>query len=385
MKFIPYSRQSISTEDIAAVTDALGADYITQGPRIEQFEEAVANLHQVDYAVAVSNATAALHIACLALDVGPGDLVWTTPNTFVASANCARYCGAEVDFVDIDPVTRNMSPAALERKLEAAAADGRRLPKAVIPVDFAGLPCDMQRIAELARLYGFKVIEDASHALGASICGTPIAKKWADITIFSFHAVKIVTSAEGGMCVTQDKDVADRLRLLRSHGITRDPELMEGESEGAFYYEQIALGYNYRITDVQAALGRSQLRRLASRQAEREARAQRYDGLLSSLPLKLPARVDGYVSAHHLYVVELGETNVTRRALFDHLRDKAIGANVHYIPVHLQPDYARLGFARGDFPASEAYYDRALTIPLFPEMTCEQQDRVVEALAEGLK
>ena len=381
--FIPYSRQSIDQSDVDAVVAAMKDDFITQGPRIDAFERAVADLHDCAHGVAVCNATAALHIACLALDVGPGDLVWTSPNTFVASANCARYCGADVDFVDIDPETRNMSLAALEAKLASAKAAGR-LPKVVIPIDFSGLPCPMPEIAALAAEYGFRIIEDASHALGASIDGTMVGSRWADITVLSFHAVKIITSAEGGMLITQDEGLADRLRLLRSHGITRDTDLMENESDGPFYYEQVTLGYNYRITDLQAALGTSQLARLPARHAEREARAKRYDEILADLPLKLTPRIAGHVSAHHLYVVEILDEKTDRRALFEHLRESGIGANVHYIPVHIQPDYTRLGFARGDFPAAETYYDRCITIPLYPEMSDADQDRVAAALKSGL-
>lgn len=381
--FIPYSRQSIDQSDVDAVVAAMKDDFITQGPRIDTFERAVADLHDCAHGIAVCNATAALHIACLALDVGPGDLVWTSPNTFVASANCARYCGAKVDFVDIDPETRNMSLSALEAKLVSARADGR-LPKVVIPVDFSGLPCPMPEIAALGEEYGFRIIEDASHALGASIGGTMVGSRWADITVLSFHAVKIITSAEGGMLITQDAVLADRLRLLRSHGITRDAALMENESDGPFYYEQVTLGYNYRITDIQAALGTSQLARLPDRHAEREARAKRYDAILADLPLKLTPRLAGNVSAHHLYVVEILDDSVDRQSLFEHLRDAGIGANVHYIPVHMQPDYTRLGFTRGDFPAAETYYDRCITIPLYPEMSDADQDRVAAALRSGL-
>lgn len=381
-EFLPYSRQSITQGDIDAVVAALQSDFLTQGPRIEAFEAAIAHITGAKHAVAVCNATAALHIACLSLGVGPGDHVWTVPNSFVASANCARYCGASVDFVDIDPDTRNISLSSLAEKLEIANRAGV-LPKALIPVDFSGLPCAMPEVAALAGRYGVKIIEDASHALGASIDGVSVGSAWADIVVLSFHAVKIITTAEGGMCLTNNDALADQLRLLRSHGITRDPQKMLHPSDDAFYYEQICLGFNYRITDLQAALGISQLERIEHRKAERERYSQRYDQLLSSLPVKKPARIKGYVSAHHLYVIEL-QSKVLRREVFDYLRQSGIGANVHYIPIHLQPDYTRLGFERGMFPVSEHYYDRAISIPLFPEMTEAQQDRVVAALENSL-
>lgn len=384
MDYIPYSRQDIKPEDIEAVVAVLTSDFLTQGPAIERFETAFAELHEVAHATAMSNATAALHVGCLALGVEPGDRVWTSPISFVASANCALYCGAEPDFVDIDPQTRNMSPDALAEKLERAEAAGR-LPKVVIPVDFAGLPSDLAAIRVLADRYGFRILEDASHATGAALGDRPVGGQFADASVFSFHAVKIVTSAEGGMLTTQDPVVARRAALLRSHGMTRDPAQMECASEGAWYYEQIELGLNYRLTDLQAALGLSQLGRIDTMRREREARADRYDRLLADLPLKLPARVEGRRSAWHLYAVELTDgARCDRAALFASLRDAGIGVNVHYIPIHTQPYYRRLGFARGDFPAAEAYYARAITLPLFPAMTDAQQDYVVARLTENL-
>ena len=311
-------------------------------------------------------------------------MLWTSPISFVASANCARYVGADVDFVDIDPVTRNLSVTALETKLEAAAVTGR-LPKVVVPVDFSGLPCDLSEIRALADRYGFKILSDSSHAVGATYRGVPIGGL-ADITVFSFHPVKIVTTGEGGLCLTNDTDLAERLRLYRSHGITRDPDMMHGANEGPWYYEQISLGLNYRLTDIQAALGTSQLRRLDQQYARRDALAGRYDRVLSGLPLKLPARLSDRQSAHHLYVVEIdgAQTGASRSAVFAHLRAAGIGVNVHYIPIHLQPYYRALGFGPGDFPVAEAYYASALTIPLFPSLTEAQQDRVVDVLAEAL-
>ena len=380
MDFIPYSRQDISKEDLAAVRAVLVSDFLTQGPQVARFEQKIADLHQCKYGVAVCNATAALHIACLALDFGPGDVLWTSPNSFVASANCARYCGGDVDFVDIDPVTRNMSVAALSKKLIVASTTGR-LPKIVVPVDFSGLPCDLLEIRALANEYGFRIISDSSHAVGANYLGSPIGK-YADITVFSFHPVKIVTTGEGGLCLTDDADLARELCLYRSHGITRDVDAMQGEIDGPWYYEQIGLGFNYRLTDIQAVLGSSQLERLPEQFAKREIMARRYDRLLANLPLKLPLRVDDRESAHHLYVVEIDRayTDVSRRSVFDNLRTNGIGANVHYIPIHLHPDYQRLGFKRGDFPASEAYYGQAITLPLFPAMTEEEQDHVIATL-----
>jgi len=391
MEFIPYSCQSIGEEDIEAVAAVLRSEFLTQGPAVPAFEGAFAALHGVDHAVAVSSATAALHIGCLALGVGPGSLVWTSPNSFLASANCALYCGADVDFVDIDPNTRNMSVDRLAEKLDRAAGAGR-LPDLLIPVDFAGLPCDMEDMRALADRYGFRILEDASHAAGATYRGRPVGSRFADATVFSFHAVKIVTTAEGGIVTTNDPEIARRLQLYRSHGMTREADEMERAPDGPWYYEQSLLGYNYRMTDLQAALGASQLGRIETMQAERAARADRYDALLSGLPLRLPARLPDRRSAWHLYAVEVDRagTAVGRGALFEALRAQRIGVNVHYIPIHTQPFYRRLGFRIGDFPAAEAYYAEALSIPLFPRMTDAQQDRVVSVIrgifeAEGTR
>lgn len=383
--YIPYSCQDISDEDVAAVVGALKSEFLTQGPAVPAFEAAFAQRHQVAHAVAVSNATAGLHIACLALDVGPGSLVWTCPNSFVASANCALYCGASVDFVDIDPVTRNLSLPGLRAKLAQAQATGK-LPQVVIPVDFSGLSCDLREMRELADRYGFKILEDASHATGATYFGQPVGSRYADISVFSFHAVKIVTTAEGGMVTTQDGHLANRLRLLRSHGTTRDAAQMAHAPEGAWYYEQHLLGFNYRMTDLLAALGIAQLRRLDCFQSRREALAARYEALLADLPLLLPARLADRRSSWHLYVVEIDATRTrSKRAdVFGMLRASGVGVNVHYIPIHLQPYYARLGFKRNDFPASERYYSRALSIPLYPALTDAQQDTVVRSLAAAL-
>lgn len=385
MAHIPYSSQNIHDEDIAAVNAVLRSEFLTQGPAVAAFEDAFAVRHEVQHAVAVTNATSGLHLGCLALGVGPGSLVWTSPNSFIASANCALYCGATVDFVDIDPITRNMSVAALEQKLALAQRQGR-LPDLLIPVDFAGLPCDLQDMRALAEHYGFKILQDASHATGATYLGRPVGSAWADATVFSFHAVKIVTTAEGGLITAHDEALARRLRLLRSHGTTRDPADMQGASEGAWFYEQVTLGYNYRLTDVQAGLGLSQLERLESMHLRRIALADRYDELLAGLPLKFPARASDRVSAWHLYAVEIDPTRTprTRAEVFAALRAAQIGVNVHYIPIHTQPYYRGLGFKLGDFPAAEQYYAHAISLPLFPAMTEAQQDRVVSVLAEAL-
>lgn len=384
---IPYGRQSISQADIDAVVETLNSDWLTQGPAIERFEDAFAAHCEAAHGIAVSNATAALHIACLALDLGPGDWLWTSPNTFVASANCALYCGAQVDFVDIDPCTLNLDVDLLEVRLAQAEQRGR-LPKVLVPVAFAGQSCDMARIAALARRYGFRVIEDASHAVGAAYFGRPVGcGAHADISVFSFHPVKIITTGEGGMLTTQDPHLAERLRRLRSHGITRDPAAMTEASHGPWYYQQLELGFNYRMTDLQAALGFSQLQRLEAFVARRRALAERYDGLLADLPLRLPGRQEGADSAWHLYPVRLRLDAIRRshREVFEGLRAAGIGVNLHYIPVHLQPHYQRLGFAPGDFPEAERYYAEALSLPLFHGMTDDQQERVVQALTPLLR
>jgi UDP-4-amino-4,6-dideoxy-N-acetyl-beta-L-altrosamine transaminase len=381
--FLSYGRQHITDEDVAAVAEVLRSDFLTQGPAIPQFEVALQALTGAPHVFAMANATAALHLACLACEVGAGDVVWTSPNSFVASANCAVYCGADVDFVDIDPVTFNMSADALEAKLVAAAAAGQ-LPKVVIPVHFAGQPCDLGRIGALARRYGFRVIEDASHAVGAMLGNRPIgACADSDIAVFSFHPVKIVTTGEGGAALTRDPVLAERLELLRSHGVTRRAELMQGPSDGDWYYEQVMLGFNYRMTDIQAALGTSQLTRLDTYLRRRHELGALYDEKLAGLPLTIPARLPGRYSAFHLYVVQLDDPAL-RRPVFDALRRANIGANVHYIPIHLQPFYRARGFGPGDFPNAEAYYARAITLPLHPQMADGDVDRVVECLAEAL-
>ncbi|RVV98973.1 UDP-4-amino-4,6-dideoxy-N-acetyl-beta-L-altrosamine transaminase [Mesobaculum littorinae] len=379
---IPYGRQDITDDDVAAVEAVLRSDFLTQGPAVPRFEAAVARATGAAHGVAANSATSALHIACLALGLGAGDLMWTTPITFVATANVGALCGAEVDFVDIDPESFNMDPAALEAKLDAAAAAGR-LPKLVIPVHMCGRSADMARIGAACRRHGVRVIEDASHAIGGRHAGAPVgAGVWSDITVFSFHPVKIVTTAEGGVAVTQDEGLAAAMERLRSHGVTRDPALMQGASEGPWYYQQLELGLNYRMTEMQAALGLSQMERLGAYVARRNDLADRYDAALVDLPVDLPGRGGQTLSAFHLYVIRVDPTR--RRAIFEALRAAGIGVNVHYIPVHLQPFWRARGFAPGDFPVAEAYYARAISIPLYAGLSEADQDRVVAAIASAV-
>lgn len=381
---IPYGRQDITEEDIKAVVEVLRSDWLTQGPTVGCFEAAVGEYCGARFGVATNSATSALHLACLALDVGEGDHVWTTPISFVASANCARMCGADVDFVDVDPHTWNMSVDALKKKL-LDADRGNVLPKVVIPVHFAGLPCEMAEIRALSEQYGFRVIEDASHAVGASYRGEPVGGgRYSDITVFSFHPVKIVTTGEGGIALTNNGHWAERMARLRSHGITRDPSHMEGEAEGPWYYQQTDLGFNYRMTDIQAALGLSQLSRLDAYVSARRRLARRYDQLLAGLPIATPAYSLNANSAFHLYVVRLNAAG-QRRQVFERMRAAGIGVNVHYIPIPLQPYYRRLGYKPGDFPDAEACYAGALTLPLFPGLAEADQDYVVAQLRMALE
>ncbi len=383
---IPYGRQDISDADIEAVVDVLKSDFLTQGPTVERFETAVAGYCGAARGVAVNSATAALHLACLALDVGPGDLVWTSPISFVASANCALYCGADVDFVDIDRQSYSMCVDALAAKLEDAAKRNR-LPKVVVPVHLGGQSCPMDEIGHLARTYGFAVVEDASHAIGGTYKGEPVGNcRFSDISVFSFHPVKIVTTGEGGMALTNRADLAEKMTLLRSHGITRDPALMQGPSHGGWYYEQVDLGFNYRMTDIQAALGCSQLGRVDQFVGRRCALAQRYDQHLKDLPLTLPWQHPDAQSAWHLYVIRLDRERVaiSHREVFERLRSADIGVNLHYIPIHTQPYFKKLGFKSGDFPEAERYYEEAITIPLFPGMSEAQQDEVIDRLGRAL-
>jgi UDP-4-amino-4,6-dideoxy-N-acetyl-beta-L-altrosamine transaminase len=383
---IRYGQQSINQDDIDAVVKVLTSVNLTQGPTIPAFEGKVAELTGAAHAVAVNSATSALHIACMALELGPGDRLWTSPNTFVASSNCALYCGASVDFVDGDPRTYNMSPAALEAKLIEAERSGT-LPKIVVPVHLSGQSCEMEAIHALGQKYGFRIIEDASHAIGGSYQGQPVGNgRYSDITVFSFHPVKIITTAEGGMALTNDDLLAQRLGLYRSHGITRDPELMTKEMEGPWYYQQVALGYNYRMTDIQAALGLSQLTRLTQFIARRHEIADRYQELLADLPLTLPWQHPDSHSAYHLYVIrlQLDKIAVSHRAVFEALRARDIMVNLHYIPVHTQPFYQKMGFKEGDFPEAEAYYREAISIPMHPSLSDDDQIFVADALRQAL-
>lgn len=383
---IPYGRQDITKVDIDAVVSVLQSDFLTQGPVVPRFENAVTTHVGVKHALAVNSATSALHIACLALGLGPNDWLWTTPITFVASANCGLYCGAQVDFVDIDPDTYNLSAAALEAKLIEAEKLGR-LPKVLVAVHLCGQPCDMEAIHALGQIYGFKIIEDASHAIGGKYKGEFIGNcRYSDVTVFSFHPVKIITTAEGGMAVTNSDELASQMALLRSHGITRDVEQMTHAPDGPWYYQQIGLGFNYRMTELQAALGVSQMERLDAYVSRRHELARRYDQLLQSLPVATPWQHDDSYSGLHLYVIrlQLQKIDKTHSEVFDLLREHGIGVNLHYIPVHTQPYYQRMGFNQGDFPQAERYYAEAISLPMYQTLSDLQQDQVVSALQKVL-
>lgn len=381
--FLPYGRQSIDEADIAAVVAVLKSDFLTQGPAIPRFEKSITDWCGAKHGIAMANGTATLHCAAKAFGLGHGDRLWTSPITFVASANAGRYCGAKVDFVDVDPGTILMCPERLEAKLVQAEKDGT-LPKVVVPVHFAGQSCDMPRIHALGQKYGFKIIEDAAHALGGEFEGEKIGNcRWSDAASHSFHPVKIITSGEGGMITTNDDELAWRIATLRTHGITRDAERMVNESHGGWYYEQLELGFNYRMTDMQAALGASQMTKLEAFTLRRREIADLYDRELAGLPLRALTRDPRGISGWHLYMIRLNlaEIRCTRREVFDRLRAQGIGVNVHYIPVHLQPDYQKLGFSAGMYPEAERYYEEAITLPMFPEMADVDVRRVREALA----
>lgn len=387
VKMIPYGRQNINQEDIDAVVDVLKSDFLTQGPQVPLFEKIIAQEVSARHAVAVNSATSALHIACMALDLGPGDWLWTTPNTFVASANVGLYCGASIDFVDIDRKTYNMSPLSLEKKLKEAELK-KRLPKVLIPVHLCGQPCDMRAIHGLCQQYGVKIVEDASHAIGGSYLGSPIGScEYSDITVFSFHPVKIITTAEGGAAVTNDEVLNRKLLLYRSHGITRDQNLMTEPSHGDWYYQQIVLGYNYRMTELQAALGVTQMQRLRQFVAKRHEIAKRYDVLLEKLPVEIPFHLENSYSGLHLYVIrlKLDEINLSHKEVFQSLRFNGIAVNLHYIPVHIQPFYKSIGFKFGDFPEAEKYYAEAISLPMYPDLSENDQAKVVDTLASLLK
>lgn len=384
---IPYGKQNISQSDVDAVVQVLNSDFLTQGPMVPKFEEAIADACGVSYSVAANSATSALHIACLALGVGPGDIVWTSAITFVASANCALYCGATVDFVDIDKETYNMSIDALESKLRRAARDGN-LPKVLIPVHLTGQSCDMEEISRLSKTFGFSVIEDASHAVGATFCDVPVGScEYSDISVFSFHPVKIITTGEGGVATCKSEEIANRMRLYRSHGITRDEGQMMNPTVGPWHYEQLQLGYNYRMTDIQAALGVNQLLSLPAFIDKRHEVAQRYKLLLSELPIKLPAQDPRTRSSFHLYVVRIDFSSfkTTQRVFFEEMRHLGVGVNLHYSPVYTQPYFKSLGFEAGYCKEAEHYYRQSVSLPIHPLLTTSEQDYVVEAIMKSLR
>jgi UDP-4-amino-4,6-dideoxy-N-acetyl-beta-L-altrosamine transaminase len=384
---IPYGRQEITEADISAVVAVLRSDYLTQGPVVPAFEAAVAGYCRVAHAVAVNSATSALHLACLAVGVGKGDQVWTSPISFVASANCALYCGATVDFVDIDPVTCNMSVGRLADKLKRAKASGS-LPKVVIPVHLCGQPCDMTSIHALGQEYGFSIIEDASHGIGATYRGEPVGNcRYSDITVFSFHPVKIITTGEGGMALTNDPILAERMTLLRSHGITRDPARMTHEPDGPWYYQQIALGFNYRMTDIQAALGISQFERLDSYVSRRQQLADRYDVLLADLPVIVPGRNESSRSSTHLYVIRLrlDQIEASHHAVFSALRTQNVGVSLHYIPIHTQPYYQQMGLDTAGLTEAERYYVSAISLPLYPTLSDAEQEEIAACIRTALR
>ncbi len=385
LKMIPYGKQDIIQADIDAVVEVLQSEFLTQGPAVPQFEQAVSQYCGANHAVAVNSATSALHIACLALDLGGGDWLWTSPISFVASANCGLYCGAKVDFVDIDPKTYNLSAQALEEKLIQAEKEDR-LPKVVIPVHLCGQSCEMVEIHKLSKKFGFKIIEDASHSIGGKFQGNPIGScKFSDITIFSFHPVKIVTTGEGGMAVTNNQKLAEKMLLLRSHGITRSTQLMTQEPDGPWYYQQVDLGFNYRMTDIQASLGTSQMQRLDHYISKRHKIAEKYNSSLAKLPLNIPYQHPDTYSAFHLYVIRLNDNKfISHQELFEQLRDHGIGVNLHYIPIHTQPYYQDKGFKSGDYPSAEQYYQEALSLPIFPTLTEVDQNQVIRALQQAL-
>ncbi len=381
--YIPYSKQNISKEDINKVVEVLKSDFLTQGPMVPIFEKKIAEYCSVSEAVAFNSATSSLHAACASLGLGKGDLLWTSPNSFVASANCAIYCGADVDFVDIDPETFNISTDILREKLKNVLKGNKKLPKVIIPVHIAGQSCQMREIKEIVKPYDIKIIEDASHAIGGEYESDKIGCcKYSDITVFSFHPVKIITSAEGGAAVTQNKLLANRMRAFRTHGITRDKSEFENKDNGDWYYEQKSIGYNYRLNDIQATLGISQINRIDKFVSERNDIAEKYNKYLANLPLSTPIIRDNCSSSFHLYIINLNlnEIKKNKKDIFEYLRTSNIGVNIHYIPIHYHPFYAKLGFKRGDFPNAERYYNDALSIPVYPGLTDENMLYVTDKL-----
>ncbi len=382
---IPYGKQDINQQDIKAVIDVLKSDFLTQGPVVPLFEQAVAGYVKSQYALAVNSATSALHIACLALGVNKGDVVWTTPISFVASANCALYCGAEVDFVDIDVNTNNLSPIKLEEKLKEHRNDNKPLPKVVIPVHLAGHSCDMLSIHKLSKEYGFKIIEDASHAIGAKYMGQPVGDCcYSDITVFSFHPVKIITTAEGGMVTTNNVELFNKMKLLRSHGVTRESDLLTKIADGPWYYEQLQLGFNYRLTEIQAALGKSQMARLNEFIEKRNNISSHYLQALNNLPVELP--VEDSQSSWHLFIIKLklNDIDIPHAKVFTELRGRGLGVNLHYMPIYRQPYYQAMGFKSSYCENAEGYYGRAISIPIFHGMTAQDQESVVNTLSKVL-
>jgi len=383
---IPYGKQNINQQDIDTVMQVLQSDYLTQGPQVPLFEQAVQKITQSQYAVAVNSATSALHIACLALEIGKGDIVWTSPISFVASANCALLCGGSINFVDIDAETYNLCPIALEKKLQQAKQQNK-LPKIVIPVHLAGQACDMQKIHQLSLEYGFHIIEDAAHAIGGKYQDQPIGNcLYSDITVFSFHPVKLMTTAEGGIATTNNVKLAKKMQLLRNQGITRDESLMTEKIHGDWYYQQLELGFNYRMSDLHAALGISQLKRLDGFCRQRKALADNYDKQLAQLPLILPKQLKSTTSPWHLYIItlKLDKINNTHQHVFHLLREAGIGVNLHYIPIHLHPYYQCLGFKKGDYPTAEQYYSKAISIPLYTQLSSIQQATIISELKKAL-
>ena len=387
MKIIPYGRQDITQEDVDSVIKVLKSDFITHGPSINLFEESLRNYTKANFVSVLNSATSALHISCLALGVGKDDIVWTSANTFVASANCALYCGARVDFVDIDPLTNNICVNSLEEKLIKAQKSGN-LPKVVIPVHLTGQSCKMNEIYNLSLKYGFSIIEDASHAIGGHYENHLVGScKYSDITVFSFHPVKIITTGEGGAAHTNSKDLHDKIKLLLSHGITKEPSVVDPELNGLWYYEQFDLGYNYRMTDIQAALGVSQIKRLDKIIKDRNRIAKRYDAELKQLPIKIPTVIDECLSSRHLYVIRLNveEIDHTHKEIFKDLRKNGIGVNLHYIPVYYHPYYKKMGFKKGYCPESEKYHNEAISIPIYPTLSESDQTRVIDVLTKIVK